>query len=137
MKAFIDTSSLFKKYVEEPGSIEFNHLLSSVHEIIVAPITKLEFYSVIERRLREKMMRPVDAKWIEKEFTLDYDYFSVVEWNENIISGSIRLIRKYQLKTLDSIQLSAALLAAADLFITSDKRLYQAGSKEFKTAKFI
>lgn len=32
MRAFIDTSSLFKKYIEEEGSDRFNELLDSVFE---------------------------------------------------------------------------------------------------------
>ena len=137
MRAFIDTSSLFKKYVNEPGSIEFDKLLNPVYEILVSPITILEFHSVIERRLRESTISPANAKWIKQEFARDYNYFGVVQWNENLINESIRIISKYQLKTLDSIQFAAALLAAADIFITSDKQLYQAVRKERLPVKFI
>jgi predicted nucleic acid-binding protein len=130
MRAFVDTSSLFKKYVEEPGSEDFNRLLEDVSEIIIAPITLLEVHSILERRLREKSLKSSDAKWIEKEFFLDYSYFGVVDWNDDLQKECVRIIRKYQLKVLDSIQLSAAILAKVSLFITSDKRLFEASGKE-------
>ncbi len=75
MKAFIDKSTLFKKYIEENGSKKFEKLLESVSEIIVAPITILEIHSIIERRVREKSLNNSDAKWIEKEFLYDYNFF--------------------------------------------------------------
>jgi predicted nucleic acid-binding protein len=137
MRAFIDTSSLFKKYVEEQGSEQFDQLLESVSEIVVSPITILEINSVIERRLRERTLKPSDAKWIEKEFTIDYDFFALVEWSDELVKGGLRIIRKYQLRVLDAIQLSAALISDAGLFVTSDKRLYQAAKKEMSNIRFI
>lgn len=137
MRVFIDTSSLFKKYVDEQGSNKFNILLDSVFEIIVSPITILEIQSVLERRLREKTLRPKDAKWVEKEFLIDYSYFGVVQWNDNLIQECIRVIRRYQLRVLDGIQLSAALISNASLFITSDRRLYETARKEIANVKYI
>jgi len=137
MKAFIDTSSLFKKYLDEQGSSEFNKLLESVFEIIVAPSTLLEIHSIIERRIREKTLQSEDAKWIEKEFLTDFNFFGVIEWNDELLEKAIRLIRKYQLRVLDSIQLSAAQLSGAALFITSDKQLYKAAKNELHSVTFI
>jgi len=51
--AFIDTSSLIKKYIQESGSDEFDSLLNKVSTIIVAPIYFLEINSAVERRLME------------------------------------------------------------------------------------
>jgi predicted nucleic acid-binding protein len=137
MKAFIDTSSLFKKYVDEQGSSEFNKLLESINEIIIAPTTLLELHSVIERRLREKTLQSEDAEWIEKEFMTDFNFFGVVEWNDELLEKAIRLIRKYQLRVLDSVQLSAAQLSGATLFITSDKQLYKAAKTELSSVNFV
>ena len=137
MRAFIDTSSLIKKYIEETGSEEFGVLLESVSEIIVSPITVLELHSAIERRLRERTLKPSDARWIEKEFMTDYDFFGLVEWNDELIGEGLRTIRKYQLRVLDAIQLSAALISDTGLFVTSDRRLYQAARKEMANIRFI
>lgn len=137
MRAFIDTSSLFKKYVDEQGADTFDALLLSVSEIIVAPITLLEIHSIIERRLREKTLNTADAAWIEKEFMLDLNFYGVVEFNENLNSECIRIIRKYQMKVLDGIQLSSAIVAKPDIFIVSDKQLYNAAIKELTRVEFV
>ncbi|MFH1761729.1 MAG: type II toxin-antitoxin system VapC family toxin [bacterium] len=137
MRAFIDTSSLFKKYVEEEGSGKFNKLLDSISDIIVSPITILEINSVIGRRVREKTLRPQDANWIEKEFLKDYSFFGIVQWNESLIKECTRIIRKYHLRVLDGIQLSAASISDAVLFITSDTRLFKTSKKEIDNVKYI
>jgi predicted nucleic acid-binding protein len=137
MRMFIDTSSLFKKYVDEKGADTFDALLQSVFEIIISPITLLEINSIIERRLREKTLNTSDANWIEKEFTFDLNFYGVVEFNEKLISECIRIIRKHQLKVLDGIQLASAIIAKPDAFITSDIHLYKSAAKELKSVEFV
>ena len=137
MRAFVDTSSLFKKYVDEKGSNAFDGHLQSVTEIIIAPVTLLEINSIIERRLREKTLSASDAKWIEKEFLFDLNFYGVVEFNEKLISECIRVIRKYQMKVLDGIQLASAILAGADVFIVSDKNLHKIAGKELSRVEFV
>ena len=137
MRALIDTSSLLKKYVLEKGTKDFNAILNNISEIILAPVTILEVHSALERRLQENTIEPDDAKWIEKEFNFDYNFFGIVPWNEELMDESIKVIRKHHLKTLDGIQLSAGIKAEVSIFITSDKRLYAAAKKELPDAALI
>jgi predicted nucleic acid-binding protein len=97
---------------------------------MVSPITIQEIHSAVERRPGKRTLKSSDGKWIEKEFMTDYDFFAVAQWNDEIIIKSLRLIRKYQLRVLNWIQLSTALISKASLFITSDKRLYEAAKIE-------
>ena len=137
MRAFLDTSSLFKKYFEEEGATKLDELLESITTIIVAPITILETNSIIESRIRDHSLNSADAKWIEKELSFDYNFFGIVEFNENLMIQSLRVIRMYQLKVLDGIQLGSALISSPDIFIVSDKKLFKAAKKELKNAVFV
>lgn len=130
MRAFIDTSTLFKKYVEEPGSQRLERLLEDVYVLIVSPITRLEINSVLERRLRNSSILSDQAAFIEEQFERDYHYFELVLWNQNLEATGKALIRKHQLKVLDAIQLAAARLADCELFLVSDKRLSAAAAAE-------
>ena len=137
MKIFIDTSSLFKKYVEEPGSSQFESLLKKASEIVVAPIYWLEFNSAIQRRLQDGKLNLQETEWIRQEGKKDTAYFSQVRWNENLEVKAHQMILKYSLKTLDSIQLAAACLSDADLFIVSDKFLFEKAKKELNDVKYV
>ena len=137
MRAFIDTSSLIKKYINEKGSHEFDVFLEKTSEIIVSPIYLLEVNSAIERRVREKTLPLSQVTWIRAELKKDFHYFSQIIWNEKLIQKGLELILKYQLKTLDTLQLASACLAQTDIFITSDKRLFNLAQSELNNARFV
>lgn len=129
MKAFLDTSSLFKKYVDEPGSQNLDDLLDQVDEILLSPITKIELFSALDRRLQEKSINRPQAKMIEKEISTDMSFFSSIVWNHELEEKTIEFVQKYHLKTFDAIQLSSGHLADCDLFVTSDKLLAKAANQ--------
>ena len=137
MIAFIDTSSLIKKYIQEEGSDEFDFLLNKVSTIIVAPVYFLEINSALERRLIEHSLTISQANYIRQEAQRDLHFFHQTIWNDNLQQKTVELIRKHQLKTLDSLQLASGCLSNADLFVTSDKALYSKAKIEVRKALFI
>ena len=137
MKAFVDTSSLIKKYVQEKGSDQFEEQLERVGEIIVAPIYWIELNSAIERRVKEKTLSVHDASVIRREAKKDLHFFSKVIWNDVLEQKAVEMIEKHRVKTLDSLQLASGILSRADLFLTSDQDLYKTAAQEIKNTKFI
>ena len=137
MKAFIDTSSLIKKYIAEKGSDEFDTTLKKISEIIVSPVYILEFHSAIQRRLKEKTLAAHQAAWLLTEAKRDFHYYSQILWGEDLQQKAIEIIQKHHLKTLDSLQLASACLSQADIFITSDQKLFQTARQELKNVKLI
>ncbi len=130
MKAFLDTSALFKKYVVEPGSERLDELLKETEDIIIAPVTKIELFSALDRRLQEKSLKPSQAKTIAQEITKDLPFFSAVLWNEALEEKAVGHVQTYHLRALDALQLGAGQLSSCDLFITCDKTLARAAQKE-------
>lgn len=137
MRAFVDTSSLFKKYVEETGSEEFSALLKGVSEIAVSPVTWIEMNAVVARRLRDKSLTSQQAEWLRLETRKDFQSFHQVFWNENLEKTATDLIHRHSLATLDAIQLSSGILSKADLFVTSDRGLFERARKEMRKAVCI
>lgn len=137
MRAFVDTSSLFKKYVEEAGSEAFDLIIEDADELIVSPLTWIEMNSVIQRRIREKLLSRKDAEWIVGEARRDFNYFRIVRWSEQLENKAVELTYRYPLKTLDLIQLASACLVDLNAFLTSDRNLFQAARKEIKNVVFV
>lgn len=127
---FIDTSSLIKRYVFEQGSDKLDAFFLPDNIFFISQITRIEFNSALKRRLNDNTITDDDYKKILFSFDIDFPFFSVVNLNLFIENKSIELINKYQMKTLDSIQLSSALLQNIDLFLTSDKKLFVYSKKE-------
>jgi predicted nucleic acid-binding protein len=134
---FVDTSSLFKKYVQERGSQVFEKLLSKASEIAVSPVTWVEMNAVIERYLRTKLLTPQKSGWLRGEIKKDFGYFFLVLWNENLENKAVQFIHEYGLKSMDAIQLAAGVLSESEIFVTSDRQLYSAAKKAVGRARFI
>ena len=137
MKLFVDTSTLFKKYVEETGSGDFDKLFGEATEIIVSPVTRIEMHSAIAKYVREKWLSEQDAKKLSIEIKKDFIFYSRVFWNDNLEEKSVEIAQNLSLKTLDAVQLASGVLSKADLFVTSDKRLFDEASKVIRKTRFI
>lgn len=134
MRAFVDTSSLFKRYVEEDGSHALERLLNDVVEIAVSPVTWTEMNAVIARHVRAKLLTPQQATGLTTEARKDFQSFYKVVWNEALETTATRLVSQYPLSTLDAIQLASGVLSKADLFVTSDHGLFDEARKEIRKA---
>ncbi len=137
MKAFIDTSTLLKRYTYEKGSHELYHFLELVSEIVVAPVVALEIASALKRKVREKVISSSQSADIFKEFQKDYFAFQKVKWSDILVETSVKMINKHEIKSLDSIQLASGCVSKADIFVTSDEKLAKKALKEFKKVEFI
>ena len=129
MKSFFDTSSLVKRYIQEPGSGEADEIFISSDSLYVSSITQIELTSALTRRLLEKTIGEKPYTEVLKSFRAELKYFAVVPFNSQIEKYAIRIIEKHGMKTLDAIQLSSAIESNTDQFVTSDKRLFEIASK--------
>jgi hypothetical protein len=132
MKIFFDTSTFVKRYVKENGSIEVLDYFNQAQQVLLSSIYKIEFYSAINRRVMEKSIKENDLKILLQEFMFDEKYFDKIPFSDDIELISINVVKKYKLKTLDSIHLASAIYSEIDIFLTSDKKLFQAAELELK-----
>ena len=137
MRAFLDTSSLFKKYVEEHGSNTLDRLLQEISEIAVSPVTWIEINTVVARRLRDKSLTSQQAAWLRAEARKDFQSFHRVIWTDALEQTAIDCASQYALSTLDAIQLAAGVLSKAQLFVTSDRGLFEEAQKALRKVMYI
>ena len=137
MKIFIDSSSLFNKYITEAGSDTLEIVLKEASMIIVSPVTLLELTATLERRFREKTLSKHQMEVIKSELFKDFKYFHQIIWDEILEKESLSLVGKYPLRTLDAIQLASGCLSKSDLFVASDKLLLEKAKKELSRILFV
>ncbi len=137
MRVFVDTSSLFKKYVNEPGSDVFERALSRATEVAVSPVTWIEMNAAIERRLAGRSLSVEQADWLRVEVKKDFAYFFQVLWNENLENKAVEFVRKHSLKTMDAVQLASGFLSESELFLTSDQKLYKEAKKVLRHVRYV
>ena len=131
MNYYFDTSALIKNYIDESGSEFVSNLLDQSDIVFVSEITLIEGFSTLKRILLEKLITEEDYVYAKAEIKEDFQYFTIIDIETAILECE-RLIDEYQLKTLDSIQLSSALNIEnrLDGFVCCDKKLISAAEKE-------
>ncbi len=122
---FFDTSALIKRYVQEKGSNIVDNLMESADEIFISAITRIESISAARRLLEERSLSKSDFNVFKDNLASDFPFFTVVDFSEYIEKKAIELIEKYQIKTLDAIQLACCLAERENIdhFVTSDVKL--------------
>ena len=137
MKIFLDTSSLFKLYHEEEGTIELEEVFSQakITEVFMSEISKVEFTSTIWKKVRTKEITAEQAETTLDLFENDFEKYNFVATDSLILERARNLTTKYGvegLRTLDSIQLSTCIELAkqADIFFTADNLLKSLIEKE-------
>jgi len=137
MRVFFDTSTLAKKYIEEPGCLELEVFLEKVSQVVVSSVYVIEMFRLINRKSREKNIKYSDLHQIKDEVLRDHNLFEMIMFSIDIQQKAIDLIEQYPLTSLDSIQLASAVMAQADMFVTSDKQLFKYAALELKEVQLI
>ena len=130
MKIFLDTSSLIKLYHIEIGTDYLDKLLedNSINEIFLSDIAKVEFTSAIWKKVRTKDLTEKEANSIIDSFEKDYENYTFIDLDADIVILAKDLVFKYGLKglrTLDSFQLASILKIKSklSLAVTADDLL--------------
>lgn len=144
MNYFFDTSALVKLYHAETGSDCLEAELSKYAEdlvVSVSDISRIEFYSVVLKKVRTKEIKLEKARQALDLFEQDWNEFNCITVDATVKANALDLLQKFaptsNLGTLDALQLSTALLAhrtlPIDCFVTSDKRLLSFAGMYFNT----
>ena len=138
MPAFVDTSSLLKLYVPEPGS-QWMDAAVVPQRIIMSAVTITEVGSSLSRRVREGRLTERLARIAWTEFRRESRGFLVMPLLPATLRAAARLTARSgePLRGLDAIQLQSAVEAAGDArrsrtplptFISADERLLRAAA---------
>ncbi|AAK42115.1 type II toxin-antitoxin system VapC family toxin [Saccharolobus solfataricus] len=116
MSIFVDTNVIIS-FVEQ--DVNYNKALKirEINDLMTSEVTVLELYSFFSRKLKDEILAEASTK-----YALKVSNVKVVELDMNrLFRKSLELSTKLQLKTLDVLQISSALLLNAKSFITFDK----------------
>jgi len=131
---YLDSSSLVKLYVEEPGSDEVHRLVQEADVVSTSAIAYAEVRATFARRRRERLMSPADCSTAIRQFELDWTRFASIPVGMDSALAAGRLADEHGVRALDAVHLSAfkEVLAHADgevHFSCADERLVKAAKK--------
>lgn len=124
---FFDTSALVKRYYEEDGSEKVDEMIDDKEsQVIITSLSVIETTSAFRRKynrggIEEDRMNQLLSAFFEEAL----ENFLILPLEESLTEYSFSLILTEDLRTLDSLQLSAALTVnREDLwFVSADREL--------------
>jgi predicted nucleic acid-binding protein len=129
MITYFDTSSLIKFIIREIGSEETRNIWSLSNEKVSSHLTRTEMHSALMRKVREGNVLasavPAHLGALDRLFA---DVI-LIDITSDVIDASCELVKEFPLKSADAIHLATALMVRADLFSSSDKKLWAAASE--------
>jgi len=132
--AYLDTSSLVKLYVDEPGSADVLALAKSAEAVATSRVAYVEAMAAFVRRLAAA--HPTKAYRQTKEaFLKDWPDYLIIEVIDSISRLAADLAEKHHLRGFDCLHLASAVflknrVSRPVVFSSADKKLNQAAYKE-------
>ena len=108
---FWDSSAIVPLLVREPNTSQAEDYLKSDTDILVWCLTELEATSAINRRLRSGEINFGHFRAAEARLKRLADSWDQILFTNKLMQLSARLLRTHPLRTADSLQLAAALVA--------------------------
>jgi predicted nucleic acid-binding protein len=125
---FFDTSALVKRYYDEPGTAIVDELIESDASVVISSLSIIETVSAFRRKYnRDEITEEAMNSLLSEFFDEALDNFVILPMEESLLQFSFDLIVDADLRTLDSLQLAAALSLDSDdqdpVFVCADSEL--------------
>ena len=107
MTLYLDTSSLVKLYVTEPGSDLVRGLVDVATVVATSSIAYTEARAALARRRRERSLRPAAFASAKKAFEAEWSRYFAVEVTSTLCREAGEFAERYRLRAYDSVHLAA------------------------------
>ncbi len=129
MKAYLDSSSFAKRFVEEEGSDRIEATCAQASALGLSVICVPEIMSALNRRKREHTLTSIQYRNAKQRLLGDVCDAVIVNLTASVIGSAIRILETSPVRALDALHIACALEWGADLFASSDDRQLKAAKK--------
>ena len=126
MKLMVDSSSFAKRYVREIGSDKLDDLFQHASDLALSVILLPELVAGLNQRLREGVLTARGYRESRKQLLSDVRDATVLQLTPAVMARSVKLLEGNALRAMGAFHIACALEWQADLFITSDKKQFEA-----------
>lgn len=107
MTLYLDTSSLVKLYVAEPGSDAVHKLVQAATMVATSTIAYTETRAALARRRRERALPPAAFALAKKTFEAEWPKYFTVEVTSALCRQAGEFAERYRLRAYDAVHLAA------------------------------
>lgn len=134
MILYLDSSSLVKRYVTEPGSPHVERALAVAHKAATATISRAEVVAAFAMGVRVGIATREDAESARQLFRTEWPHFVKLPVPEEVIGRACDFAWLHGLRGYDSVQLATAVnwqesMDAPVVMATFDRSLWKAAAR--------
>lgn len=127
----IDSSVLFKIFVEEPGTQNSFLILNGIRRPVISALTRIEMQSALRRASQRHQISSLLITRLGVQIEELCDAMINIPVNEDVQKNAIELMKSHKkLRTLDAVQLATAISAGCHCLATADNELARISVKE-------
>ena len=129
MKLFLDSSAFAKRYIQEEGSDKVEAHCMQAAILGLSIVCFPEMISAFNRKRREKELSSYDYTQLKTRLIEEVKDADLIQLTPKVLAEATALLETNTLRALDALHVASAVQWQADLFVTSDKRQFQAAKK--------
>ncbi len=129
MITYVDTSTLIKLIVDEPGSDAATLIWDTADTLTTVHLTLVEAHATLAAALRARRLIPSQRRAALVELGGLWASLAIVEVTHEIIDRACRLTESQGLRGYDAIHLAAAVETRADVLTSADAKLCTAAAE--------
>ena len=130
MIAYVDTSTLIKVIVDEPGSEMAAQIWETADTLAAVRLIEVEARAALAAALRTGRLTTARHRRAVKVLTELLNQLDLSEVTADIITVAGRLAEAHALRGYDAVHLAGAVLVGADVLTSADTTLCDAASAE-------
>ncbi|MBI2913853.1 MAG: type II toxin-antitoxin system VapC family toxin [Chloroflexi bacterium] len=135
MNLYLDTSSLIKQYLQEPGTDMVKRLVAEASSVATSLVSYVEARSALARGQRAGRLNAPEHARAVAGFETDWRRYTTIDLAPHLVQLAGDLAAKHYLRGLDAIHLASALTLRDSLgepvtFSAGDERLMAAAAAE-------
>jgi len=118
VRVFFDSSALVKRYIREAGTDEVLACCDRATEFTVAVIAVPEVVSAFRRFVREGRISEAQYAVLKADIA-DAELYDT---SPQVVQRAVSALEAHPLRAMDALHIAAALVGAADVFVSADAR---------------
>lgn len=128
MITYVDTSTLIKLLVEEPGSEQARVIWTQADTVASVRLLYVEAYSALAMARRMGRLSIATARRTREELERLSEQLLIVEITDDLMRSAAALAERHALRGYDAVHLAAAILVGADIVTSADDALCAAAT---------
>ena len=137
MKAFLDSSSFAKRFIDEVGSDKVEAICAEATDLGLSVLCVPEIVSALNRRRRERTLTRGQYDISMRRLIEDVRDANIINLTTSVIASAITVLEASPVRTSDALHIACALEWEAELFASSDKRQLSAAKRAGLNTKSV